>query len=173
MGPEVGGLLGVSGVVSRSGFKACLPLGSPAPILSMWGVDRIERTDAAPVCDSVDLRSIEGRDGHTLRRHVGRTDGELRDRALRTHHDISSFDDALTAQHTVDEAFAENQQRIESWLAAHRRGNLALHVHFQSAVGRIFRYDEQRIAPATDADVILEPRPQLPRGFTVITAFPT
>jgi Bacterial CdiA-CT RNAse A domain len=168
---EAGRLLGATGVVSESGFKACLPLATPAPILSLAAVDRIERT--AGVFDSIDLRAIEGRDGHTLRRHVGRSDQELRDRALRTHHDVSCFDDGATAQHSVDEAFAENQTRIGSWLAAHRRGNLALHVHFASAVGRVFRYDEGRIVPATDADVILEPRPQLPQGYTVITAFPT
>lgn len=170
---DVRALFGASGVVNDDGFKACLPVGTPAPLLSMSAVDRVERSAATQTFDSIDLCGIEGRDGHTLRRHVGRTDGELEARALRTHHDVSCFNDAATAQRSVDEAFAENQARIGTWLARPHHGNLALHVHFDGVVGRIFRYDEQRFAPATDADVILEPRPRMPQGFTVITAFPT
>jgi hypothetical protein len=139
------------GVVNEYGFKAC---------------------DAPPRFDSVDLRAVEGTDGHTLRRHVGKTDDQLRDRALRTHHDVSCFNDAATAQVVVDEAVAENQNRIGRWLNGHRNGNLPLHVHCDAEVGRVFRYGAERIELSSDADVILERRPQMPQGFTVITAFP-
>ena len=139
------------GVVDEYGFKPCEP---------------------APRFDSVDLSSIEGRDGHTLRKHVDQTDDELRDRALRTHHDVSCFNDAATAQSVVDEAFAENQNRIGRWLDHHGRGNLDLHVHCQDEIGRVFEYGAERIERSADADVILERRPRMPQGFTVITAFP-
>jgi hypothetical protein len=139
------------GVVNQYGFKPCEP---------------------EPRFDSVDLRSVEGHDGHTLARHVNQSDEQLRDRALSTHHDVSCFNDAATAQSVVDEAVAENQNRIGRWLDHSSRGNLPLHVHCENAVGRVFNYDAERIELSTDADVILERRPRMPQGFTVITAFP-
>lgn len=164
-------IFGASGVVNDAGFKACLPA-TVAPVLSPAGTDRIELTQQLPAFGSLDLQSIEGHDGHTLSRHVGKSDEQIRDRALRTHHDVSCFNDAAAAQSSVDEAFAENQSRIGRWLAA-GRGNLALHVHLDHTVGRIFRFDRLRWETSPNADVILERRPQMAQGFTVITAFPS
>lgn len=163
--------LSVSGVVSHAGFKACLPA-AISPVLSLARADRVELTQPPPAFASPDLQCIEGPDGHTLRRHVGKSDEDIRDRALRTHHDVSCFDDAETAQGSVDEAFAENQSRIGRWLAA-GRGNLALHVRFDHTIGRVFRFDRLRCERSENADVILERRPALPQGYTVITAFPS
>lgn len=166
-------IAGAGGVVTDSGFKACLPLASPSPLLSLGAVDRIETSVATSSFSGPDLRSIEGENGHTLRRHVGITDNALAKRALRTHHDASAFDDAAGAQRAVDEAFVENQDRIGAWLAGGRGGNLALHVHFGSRVGRVFRYDTGALEPARNADVVLERRPKMQSGYTVITAYPT
>ncbi|MGH7660116.1 MAG: RNase A-like domain-containing protein [Vulcanimicrobiaceae bacterium] len=164
-------IFGASGVVDGAGFKACLPAAT-SPVLSLARTDRVELTQQPLAFPGIDLQSIEGPDGHTLRRHVGKSDDEIRARALRTHHDVSTFDDEVTAQSSVDEAFAENQSRIGRWLDA-GRGNLALHVHFSHTIGRIFRFDHQRTEPAENADVILERRPAMPQGYTVITAFPS
>ena len=168
---SVQSVLGASGVVDDAGFKACLPAAT-SPVLSLARTDRIELSGQQLAFASPDLYRIEGRDGHTLRRHVGQTDADMRDRALRTHHDVSCFDDEATAQSTVDEAFAENQSRIGRWIDA-GRGNLALHVHAGHTIGRVYRYERQRCEPAVDADVILERRPAMPQGYTVITAFPS
>jgi len=159
---------GASGVLDDRGFKACLP--STTPVLSL-AIDRIQTS--AQTFPSPDLRSIEGENGHTLRRHVGLADEALRDRALRTHHDVSCFDDARTAQATVDTAFAENQGKIARWVAANRRGHLDLHVHLDREVGRVYRYDTSGIERSAEADVILESRPTLPDGYTVVTAYPS
>lgn len=163
---------GASGVLGEDGFKACLP-SATTPVLSL-SIDRIETSAAvAEGYRSVDLRAIEGENGHTLRRHVGLADEALRDRAVRTHHDVSCFDDARTAQQTVDAAFQENQGKIARWMGANRGGNLDLHVHFDHEVGRVYRYDTDAFQRSADADVILEHRPSLPGGYTVITAYPS
>ena|GEM_PF-2658232 len=162
---------GASGVLGQEGFKACLP-SAMAPVLSL-SADRIETSVGVATYNSVDLRAIEGENGHTLRRHVGLPDEALRDRALRTHHDVSCFDDARTAQQTVDAAFAENQEKIRHWTADKHRGNLDLHVHFEHSIGRVYRYDSAGFERSADADVILERRPALPGGYTVITAYPS
>jgi hypothetical protein len=162
---------GASGVLGQEGFKACLP-SATTPVLSL-SADRIETSGADATYKSVDLRAIEGENGHTLRRHVGLPDEALRDRATRTHHDVSCFDDARTAQQTVDAAFAENQEKIRLWTAEKRRENLDLHVHFDHSVGRVYRYDSAAFERSAEADVILERRPALPGGYTVITAYPS
>ena len=160
-----------SGVLDREGFKACLPTAT-TPVLSL-SADRIETSAVEATYKSVDLHAIEGENGHTLRRHVGLPDEMLRDRATRTHHDVSCFDDARTAQQTVDAAFAENQEKIHVWTAQKRRENLDLHVHFDHSIGRVYRYDAAAFERSADADVILERRPALPGGYTVITAYPS
>ena len=163
---------GGSGVLTKLGLKTCLPPPSRSPLLSL-SADRIETGATLGIYPSPDLRAIEGTPGHTLRRHVGLSDDALRDRALRTHHDVSCFDDATVAQRTVDAAFEENQSKIGRWIDARRGGNLDLHVRSEHSVGRVFRYDLGRFERARDADVILEHSPQMPQGFTVITAYPS
>jgi len=163
---------GASGVLGEDGFKACLP-SAATPVLSL-SIDRIETSPAAAEgYRSLDLRAIEGENGHTLRRHVGLGDEALRDRAERTHHDVSCFDSAREAQQSVDAAFAENQGKIARWMGENRQKNLDLHVHFDHAVGRVYRYDAGAFQRSADADVILEHRPALPGGYTVITAYPS
>lgn len=159
---------GAAGVLGEHGYKACLP--SAPPPLS-FSADRIEA--GVERYRSLDLRAIEGSDGHTLRRHVGLGDDALHDRALRTHHDVSCFDDEATAQRSVDRAFAENQGRIAHWVAARRPTNLDLHVHFERTIGRVYRYDLDAFERAEDADVILERSPAMPQGYTVLTAYPS
>ena len=158
---------GASGVLSERGLRTCLP-----PPLSL-SADRIETSGALAAYPSPDLRTIEGSEGHTLRRHVGLSDDALRDRALRTHHDVSCFDDAAVAQRTVDAAFEENQDRIGRWIDTQRRSNLDLRVHSARSLGRVFRYDLGTFERVRDADVILERKPAMPQGFTVITAYPS
>lgn len=163
---------GASGVLGEDGFKACLPSAS-TPVLSL-SLDRIDASPAvAQGFPSLDLRAIEGENGHTLRRHVGLDDQALRDRAVRTHHDVSCFDSTRAAQQAVDAAFAENQGTIARWAGENGRKNLDLHVHFDHTVGRVYRYDRDSIEASADAEVILEHRPALPDGYTVITAYPS
>jgi hypothetical protein len=165
-------ITGASGVVGDTGFKACLPAAAPAPALSLGPIDRIETSAGLVPHPSPDLRAIEGREGHTLRRHVGLGDDALRDRALRTHHDVSCFDSLAAAQQAVDEAFAENQGPIGAWMSSSRTPNLALHVQAERTLGRVFRYDSGRIETTSEAEVVLEHCPKLTEGYTVITAYP-
>jgi hypothetical protein len=162
---------GASGVLLEDGFKACLPSANPAPVLSL-SADRIE-TRTLETYRSPDLASIEGAEGHTIRRHVAQSDTALRERALRTHHDVSSFSDTATAQRTVDAAFAENQGRIAAWMSSRTWSHLDVHVHFSETIGRVYRYDRADIESTPNAEVILERRPAMPQGYTVITAYPS
>jgi CDI toxin RNase A-like protein len=76
-----------------------------------------------------DLSIDESMGGHTLARHVGKTDAELSER-LRRERDISSastYTDRETAERAVGDAVATAGHRLEAWLDRRgRRPNLVL-----------------------------------------------
>lgn len=77
----------------------------------------------APSGPARDLSQDEAAGGHTLSRHVGRSDAELRER-LEREPDISAastYTDRATAQRVVGTTLQQAQSRIERWLD--RRAN--------------------------------------------------
>src|SRR6201981_4144047 len=66
-----------------------------------------------------DLSQDEASGGHTLRKHVGRTDGELGQR-LRHQRNIaaaSTWTDRETAERAVGVAIEQNRDKINRWLS--------------------------------------------------------
>lgn len=149
---------------------------APAPTRgpSSAGEPERSRADAAPAANGrYDLERDEERGGHTLERHVGRTDEDLRDR-LRRERNISAastWTDRETAEVTIGEALRAERGRIDSWL---RRGfprtNLALHYDARRAIGRSLRRGEEQTVNATTAVIVL--RADGPDSFYVLTAYP-
>src|SRR5262249_44891553 len=92
----------------------------PAPVAATSpqhaaGTATPRENEAGP---SRDLSIDESMGGHTLERHVGRTDAELRDR-LRREPDISTastYEDRVTAERVVGAALASNNRKLEAWL---------------------------------------------------------
>ena len=122
-----------------------------------------------------DLAADERCGGHTLERHVGRTNAQLAQR-LREQPDISAastYPDRETAELTVGAALAKERARIAAWTS--RRGsrpNLALHYH---ATGRPIGRSWQRgaIAPVSCLDALVVLRWDSGRhGFCVLTSYP-
>lgn len=65
-----------------------------------------------------DLSRDEERGGHTLKKHLGRTDEELRER-LRRERNISAastWTDRDTGETIVAEVLAAQRERIENWM---------------------------------------------------------
>jgi len=86
-----------------------------------------------------DLSRDEERGGHTLRKHVGRTDDELRQRLEREHNisAASTWTDRGTAEETVAAALQAERGKIENWRRrGERRPNLALHFDAGHEIGR-------------------------------------
>lgn len=107
-----------------------------------------------------DLARDERRGGHTLSRHVGRTDAELRER-LRREKGISAastYTDRATAERAVTAAIVASRKRIERW--ASREGSRAnLVVDWPGdgrVVGRSLRRGSREPVPCTRAVVILK-----------------
>jgi hypothetical protein len=106
------------------GQLACRPAPSAsAPptdaTASRSAVETRQSQAAAPAPAPYDLGRDEARGGHTLARHVGRTDAELQER-LRREPNISAastYRDRIAAERVVARALAENHARVDQWLA--------------------------------------------------------
>jgi Bacterial CdiA-CT RNAse A domain len=120
-----------------------------------------------------DLGRDEERGGHTLKKHVGRTDEELQER-LRRERNISAastWTDRETAEATVAEALRAEQGRIENWMRrGYPRANLALHYDARRPIGRSLRRGEEQTVDCTGAVIVL--RADGPDSFYVLTTYP-
>jgi hypothetical protein len=139
---------------------------SPKP-----GLPEIPRGDTPSAANSVpngpsadaaryDLARDEARGGHTLDKHVGRSDQELRER-LNTERNISAastWTNREVAEETVAQALRADHDKIVRWEErGYRRPNLALH------------FDESS-SPATQAVIVL--KADGPDSFYVLTSYP-
>ena len=130
----------------------------------------------APAADNTgyDLARDEARGGHTLARHVGRTDAQLRDRLQREQISAAStYTDRATAERVVARTLARQRSRVDQWLARKgSRPNLALDYRGdgREAIGRSLTRRSSQTIPCSNAVVVL--RWDGGRGFIVLTTYP-
>ena len=138
---------------------------------------RIEETrrtaQESPRSDRYDLQRDESRGGHTLSRHVARTDEQLEER-LRKERNISAastWSDRESAEMTVAAALRAERGRISGWMRrGDRRPNLALHFDAGHPIGRSLRRDAGEPVTCTSAVIVL--RADGPDSFYVLTTYP-
>jgi Bacterial CdiA-CT RNAse A domain len=105
------------------------------------------------------LSEDEASGGHTLRKHVGRNDDELRER-LRREPNIaaaSSYSDQATAEIAISEALEQNREKISRWSRRSSHPNLVLDYDSPAGrpLGRTLRRGENEPQPCAHAVVIL------------------
>ena len=123
-----------------------------------------------------DLGIDESRGGHTLARHVGRTDSQLLDRLAREPRisAASTYTDRATAETVVALALERERSRLEAWRGRHgSRPNLVLHVNAPRGppIGRVMRRGSRQSVAATSALVVLR-WDGGPQDFFVLTSYP-
>jgi hypothetical protein len=120
-----------------------------------------------------DLARDEARGGHTLDKHVGRSDQQLRDR-LDQERNIaaaSTWTNRQIAEETVGQALRAEHDKIARWEErGYRRPNLALHFDAGRVIGRSMRHGDQSSSPATQAVIVLKANG--PDSFYVLTSYP-
>ena len=120
-----------------------------------------------------DLRQDEAAGGHILRKHVGQSEEQLRER-LRRERNItgaSTYTDRSTAEHAVGAAIAQSQGKIQSWL--NRSGghpNLVLDYDSETPIGRTINRGENQSRPCAHALVVL--RYSGADQYYVLTSYP-
>jgi Bacterial CdiA-CT RNAse A domain len=120
-----------------------------------------------------DLSRDEAAGGHILRKHVGQTDDELRQRLEREHRitGASTFTDRSTAEHAVGETIAHSRDRIDHWMG--RPGghpNLVLDYDSPIPVGRTLNRGESQPHPCSHVLVVL--KYSEPNDYYVLTSYP-
>jgi len=121
-----------------------------------------------------DLGADEARGGHTLTRHVGRSDGDLQERLEREPNisAASTYTDRQTAEAVAGSALDHNP-RLERWMErGGRRPNLALDYRGDPSrpIGRCMQRGSSVATPAWDAIVVL--KASRDGGFYVLTTYP-
>jgi Bacterial CdiA-CT RNAse A domain len=147
-------------LVLRPGREAVPPAPRPAQHVALQSGERH------------DLARDETRGGHTLERHIGKSDKELRERleneSISTD---STYSDRATAEMAVAAAIEENKDRIDRWL--HRPGghsNLVLDYDGSVPLGRSMRRDESQSFPCSHAVAVL--KWISPNDYYVLTSYP-
>ncbi len=123
--------------------------------------------------DGYDLAREERRGGHTLARHVARTDEQLHERLQRERNvsAASTWTDLQTAEGTLAETLPAERGRIESWTRrGERRPNLVLHFEAGHPIGRSLKRDRSEVVTFTSAGIVL--RADGPDSFYVLTTDP-
>lgn len=121
-----------------------------------------------------DLSQDEQHRGHTLQKHVGRTDQQLLER-LAEERDINSastYTDRDAAEITVGAALEKNRSKIEAWIhQGPNRSNLAFDYsgdgHTQ--IGRSIHRNATQSVPCYGAKVVLKAAGE---SFYVLTSYP-
>lgn len=128
-----------------------------------------------PPAGRYDLAAAERLGGHTLARHVGKTDAELRDRLARETgiSAASTYADRDTAERIVADTLDRFRARLDAWLRrSGSRPNLVL--DYRGApdvvIGRTLKRGESRTRPCTDAVVVLRWRND--GRYYVLTSYP-
>jgi hypothetical protein len=133
-------------------------------------------TDARSVLvPTHDLSQDEASGGHTLSKHVGRTDEQLRQRLERERRisAASTYTDRETAEHVVSAVQQQDQAKIRRWLEREGgRPNLVLDYDGDAAhpIGRTLRRGDDQAAPCSRAVVVL--KWTAPANYYVLTTYP-
>jgi hypothetical protein len=121
-----------------------------------------------------DLSQDEAAGGHTLRKHVGRTDAELRQRLHRERNisAASTWNDRDSAEAAVGAAIAQQREKISRWLERDSHPNLVLDYDGDSAhpFGRTLRRGEDQVEPCAHAVIVL--KWDGASSYHVLTAYP-
>jgi hypothetical protein len=119
-----------------------------------------------------DLSQDERAGGHTLKKHVGRTDEQLQER-LQHERNISAastYTDRESAELAIGTTLLQNRDRVSHWLL--RPGghpNLVLDYDSSEPVGRTLRRSESQSAPCSHAVVVLKYNAPT---YYVLTSYP-
>lgn len=122
---------------------------------------------------SRDLSQDEALGGHVLRKHVGQSDDDLRDR-LRRERNISgasTYTDRPAAERAIGDALGRNRDRIQRWLdRPGGHANLVLDYDSDQPLGRTLNRGDSQPRPCSHAVVVLKYDP--PASYHVLTSYP-
>jgi toxin YxiD len=142
---------------------------SPSPSASIYVRAEGDVSNVRPR----NLSEDEARGGHILRKHVGQTEEQLRERLERERSitGASTYTDRSIAEHAVGAAIAQSQSEIQSWLSRlGRHPNLVLDYDSDAPIGRTMNRGEVHSHVCEHAVVVL--KYDGPNEYYVLTSYP-
>jgi hypothetical protein len=112
------------------------------------------------------------RGGHTLERHVGKSDEDL---LARLHEETrrglaSTFPDQRTAESAINTLLERNRSQLNEWLSS-GAGSLRLQDHLGHVVGRTADR-AGNVFDVTGVRAMLLRDSSMPEGYRILTAYP-
>jgi hypothetical protein len=157
-----------AGVFAVIALTSCQPPPGDATAAPTRTEARVESSQGT----ARDLSRDEAAGGHVLRKHVGRTDDQLRER-LELERNISgasTYTDRATAEHAIGAAIAVSQDRIQRWLdRTGGRPNLVLDYDSPQPIGRTINRGDAQSRPCWHAVVVLK---YSAPSYYVLTSYP-
>lgn len=122
------------------------------------------------------LEEMEGppKNGHTLERHVGKSEQELKSRVQKEHITVAStYDDKETATKAVRDSLYINDKKIKKWLNESKRDRLVLNAHHSFAVGKAVLQPDMRVhKDIHDTITVLAKDQTSELKYKIITSYP-
>lgn len=123
--------------------------------------------------------SLSGRapGGHTIERHVGKTEAELRQRLQNRPglDEASSFKSLPEAEKLISKVLADNKYQIQMWVK-HKPTNLQARMRltraFSSPTGIVIRRGSEEVKKCYSVRVVIDFKPFHGKPYFIITAFP-
>lgn len=167
-------LIGIAVLIVLAGSFSCQPppASENAGTSANAGSVRVEARVVNWAGPPRDLSQDEAAGGHVLRKHVGRTDDELRERLQheRNISGASTYTDRSTAEHAIGAAIASSQDRIQRWLnRSGGRPNLVLDYDSPQSIGRTINRGDNQSRPCSHAVVVLK---YAAPNYYVLTSYP-
>ena len=141
-------------IASLATLSGCQSPGTPA---GPSNASPSTKLDALPTALR-DLSADETQGGHTLNKHVGKTDDELRQRLARERSisAASTYTDRETAERVVGTVLNQQRERIQRWLErSGEHPNLVLDYQGEQPIGRTLRRGRSSAEPCPHAVVVL------------------
>jgi hypothetical protein len=119
------------------------------------------------------LAAHETAGGHTIARHVGKTDADLAARLTAEPRisGASSFTDRAIAESAIGRTLDANQAAINTWLSG-TSPRLVVNHALPESVGRSLARGAAGPVDASGVRVVLQRDPSLPTGYRIVTGFP-
>lgn len=132
------------------------------------------------------LRSHEGgpHKGHTIERHVGKSDRDLIDRSngegpyenqRRPNSGSSTYPDEASAERATAENIRENQGDIDEWLmddSPDAKDTMSFHHRHDHTTGRHVPKNSDEVNEVNGSRVLLVKDPTAPKGYRIMTSHP-
>jgi hypothetical protein len=119
-----------------------------------------------------EAKYLKGPGGHTIAKHVGKTEEELRARLVRERHLISasSFTDLRTAEKAISDMLSANRSRIMSWSST-GDPRLELRQSFSRPLGKVLMRKSGKLDEARTVTVVLRNEEYNEMPYYILTAF--